>query len=497
MKRKTISVLLAVAICAVLSVSVIAAETVSPATRFKLTITNVVSESTIKNELIDGYVTLVYYTNAPTSITPTYDSSSPPFIVTKATLTADNKIIASDERIEATEGIPYNDENGFTYYLSAYKFVLDTGTYYFQYYEPASMYNFLVIVGDSDNTQTPTPTLVAKPTASTVLVNGKNVAFDAYNIEGNNYFKLRDLAHVLSGTEKQFEVSWDGANNAIALTSGKPYTTIGGEMSGKGAGDKKATPTTSAIYLNGKEVAFAAYNIEGNNYFKLRDVGEAFDFGVDWDGARNTIVIDTNKGYKPESDTTQTGQSDDLPAELAVLIRQAVYLEDKDNIYFNSGHELIYTQTFEYDANGYMLKSERVYTYDHQNPDVWVDTWDYDDVNDTWHYYESPKGSSEKFGECDIDIRDRGSETYLAAIQNLMTSPFPGDNRPKRVENSNPQPGENNSYKEDWAYAEYEYYPDGNVKTVISYGTSRNRLGTCTFEWAVLKLGFDGVYIKQ
>jgi hypothetical protein len=145
-----------------------------------------------------------------------------------------------------------------------------------------------------------TPAFTAKPTSSTVLVNGKNVAFDAYNISGNNYFKLRDLAYILSGTGKQFEVSWDGENNAIILTSGKPYTTVGGEMTGKGAGDKTPSLTNSKIILDGKEVQFTAYNIEGNNYFKLRDIGAAFDFGVDWDGANNTIVIDTSKGYTPE-----------------------------------------------------------------------------------------------------------------------------------------------------------------------------------------------------
>ena len=145
-----------------------------------------------------------------------------------------------------------------------------------------------------------TPTLVAKPTSSTVLVNGENIAFDAYNINGNNYFKLRDLAYILSGTEKQFEASWDGANNAIVLTSDKPYTAVGGEMTGKGAEDKTPTPTNSKIIMDGKEVQFTAYNIEGNNYFKLRDIGAAFDFGVDWDGANNTIVINTSKGYTPE-----------------------------------------------------------------------------------------------------------------------------------------------------------------------------------------------------
>ena len=145
----------------------------------------------------------------------------------------------------------------------------------------------------------PAPTMTATPTASTVLVNGENVAFDAYNISGNNYFKLRDLALVLSGTEAQFDVGWDGAKNAISLTSGEAYTVIGGEMIRGSAGNKSAAPTTSTIYFNGDEVYLTAYNIAGNNYFKLRDIGEAFDFGVDWDGTRNTIVIDTSKGYTP------------------------------------------------------------------------------------------------------------------------------------------------------------------------------------------------------
>ena len=148
-------------------------------------------------------------------------------------------------------------------------------------------------------TQPATPQ-TAIPTASTVMVNGKQVSFDAYNIGGNNYFKLRDMAYVLSGSEKQFEVTWDGAKNAINLISGAPYTAVGGEMAAKGDGNKQATPTTSVIYLDGVQVTLTAYNIGGNNYFKLRDLGQAFDFEVDWDAAAATIVIDTTKTYTPD-----------------------------------------------------------------------------------------------------------------------------------------------------------------------------------------------------
>ena len=145
----------------------------------------------------------------------------------------------------------------------------------------------------------PAQTVTAAPTSAPVLVDGKNISFDAYEINDNNYFKLRDLAYVLNGTGKQFGIEWNGEANAISLTSGAAYTAVGGEMTSKGAGSQTATPTTSKILLDGKEVSFTAYEIGGNNYFKLRDVGAAFNFGVDWNGETGTISIDTSKSYTP------------------------------------------------------------------------------------------------------------------------------------------------------------------------------------------------------
>ena len=174
-------------------------------------------------------------------------------------------------------------------------------------------------------------TFAANPTASTVLVNGGSVAFDAYNIEGNNYFKLRDLAYVLNGTAKQFSIWYDESLRMIFLDKGYAYTPVGGEMTSKGSGSKAATPTTARVFLNGREISLTAYNIDGNNYFKLRDIGQAFDFGVTWDGANNTIVIDTSKGYEPENQSVFYSQSrklstserdylwNNLPRELGTL----------------------------------------------------------------------------------------------------------------------------------------------------------------------------------
>lgn len=161
--------------------------------------------------------------------------------------------------------------------------------------------------GSSGTTETPVETPVtvkevtATVTSSKVLVNGNQVAFDAYNIEGSNYFKLRDLAMVLNGSEKQFEVTWDKEKNAINLISGEAYTSVGGELTaGSGKASVKGITTKSKIYLDGEEVALEAYTINGNNYFKLRDIGKAFDFGVIWDANLKQITIDSSVGYTEE-----------------------------------------------------------------------------------------------------------------------------------------------------------------------------------------------------
>lgn len=145
----------------------------------------------------------------------------------------------------------------------------------------------------------------AKPTSHSVYVDGKQVNCAAYAINGNNYFKLRDLAAMVNGTEKQFEVTWNENQKAINLLSNKPYTTVGGEMGAVPAGAKDAKVTSSVIYKDGKKENYAAYNINENNYFKLRDIAEAFNIGVKWDATTQRVDVLTNVGYG-EEDTGNT-----------------------------------------------------------------------------------------------------------------------------------------------------------------------------------------------
>ena len=152
----------------------------------------------------------------------------------------------------------------------------------------------------------------ASPTASKVTVDGQSKAFEAYNINDNNYFKLRDIAYVLNGTDASFSVGWDGAANSIALVKGEAYAPTGSEMKVSGTKDiKDAVASNSSILIDGVKAALKAYNINGNNYFKLRDLGNALGFNVGWDNASQTISITSEpsaaaKPAEKEEKTTLT-----------------------------------------------------------------------------------------------------------------------------------------------------------------------------------------------
>lgn len=73
----------------------------------------------------------------------------------------------------------------------------------------------------------------------------------------------------------------------------------------------KATISSQPIYVNGQRVQMEAYSIHGNNFVKLRDIGQAVDFGVEYDAATNSVYIDPNSSYQEE--VKQVEQTPGLP----------------------------------------------------------------------------------------------------------------------------------------------------------------------------------------
>ena len=66
----------------------------------------------------------------------------------------------------------------------------------------------------------------------------------------------------------------------------------------------KATLSTNRILVDGQEVRLTAYNINGNNYVMLRDIGRAVGFNVYWNSNTKCVQVESEKPYTGEAAVT-------------------------------------------------------------------------------------------------------------------------------------------------------------------------------------------------
>ena len=69
---------------------------------------------------------------------------------------------------------------------------------------------------------------------------------------------------------------------------------IGAALVSEAAAGIVAEPTWQKIYVDGQQVSMTAYNIAGNNFVRLRDIGQQVGFNVYWSDG---VQIDTDAPY--------------------------------------------------------------------------------------------------------------------------------------------------------------------------------------------------------
>ena len=78
------------------------------------------------------------------------------------------------------------------------------------------------------------------------------------------------------------------------ITSMVAGMAIGAALVSEAAAGIVAEPTWQNIYVDGQQVSMKAYNIAGNNYVRLRDIGQQVGFNVYW---QDGVQIDTDAPY--------------------------------------------------------------------------------------------------------------------------------------------------------------------------------------------------------
>lgn len=124
-----------------------------------------------------------------------------------------------------------------------------------------------------------------------VLLNGQPVELEVYNISGANYFRLRDVAALLSETGSCFSVSYDQEARAIRCVTGEGYAANGTELTSGDDLSATAVLSSQSLFVNGEAVDIAAVNLGGGNFFALRALGDTLGFTVDYDAAARAVEI--------------------------------------------------------------------------------------------------------------------------------------------------------------------------------------------------------------
>ena len=97
---------------------------------------------------------------------------------------------------------------------------------------------------------------------------------------------------------------------------------------GAAAAGVMAEPSWQNIYVDGRQVQMTAYNIAGNNFVRLRDIGKEVGFNVYW---ANGVQVDSSSPYTGEA-PTQTP-----PPAAAQAVRVTSYKGDTLNTGDRSG----------------------------------------------------------------------------------------------------------------------------------------------------------------
>ena len=132
---------------------------------------------------------------------------------------------------------------------------------------------------------------VCLPTSQSLWADGVRTQAEVYNINGENYFKLRDVAMLLNGSEAQFSVDYDPAGNVITLTSGAAYVPVGGELAGGADRSGALAVSPQTLRIGGQTRTLCAFNLAGNNFYRIADLAAELGFSAEYDAQENAVLL--------------------------------------------------------------------------------------------------------------------------------------------------------------------------------------------------------------
>ena len=133
-----------------------------------------------------------------------------------------------------------------------------------------------------------------------VTLDGEEVMVGAYDVEGYNYLKLRDIAAILDGKKCQFSVGYDEPTKLISVELAKAYEKVEGDLAEIKDEKAKAIVSVKKILVNGEEKEVKTALINEYNYMQLRDLGSLVGLNVGYDKVNKVIQLKSDAEAKEE-----------------------------------------------------------------------------------------------------------------------------------------------------------------------------------------------------
>lgn len=127
-------------------------------------------------------------------------------------------------------------------------------------------------------------------------LNGAQSPIQSYLIEGENYYKLRDLAKILTGTDAEFSITYSPKEKAIHMNNNEKYIPNNSELKPLSKVESIYESFDKLIFSN-HEIYISAYKINENNYYKLRDICFYLDIGVGYNHKTKSIQLNTEENF--------------------------------------------------------------------------------------------------------------------------------------------------------------------------------------------------------
>ena len=126
-----------------------------------------------------------------------------------------------------------------------------------------------------------------------VTINGTTYSLSAFRALDTTYYKLRDIAVIVNGTDFEFDVTWDAEAKLIRLLTGVPYSAALLLSDFESGQITHMTATRPPLITSDDLYMIGAFMVEGSNYYTLESLSGLLGFTVSA-GEEDSILLDTS-----------------------------------------------------------------------------------------------------------------------------------------------------------------------------------------------------------